>query len=134
MKRIMLAVFAVLLLISAGAASAATSESVDYPGGTQVSIGSIVQYAHPENALECAITNNQASLDCSGEVVGYSVTSIHTDSAYQTYDIADYYNSGARYYTHSVYAYKSDCLFGLACYVPVSSEHSTDGINWMPGN
>lgn len=133
MKRIMLAVSAVLLLISAGAASAATIESVDYPGGTQVRMGSIVNYAHPENALECSITNNQASVDCSGEVVGYSVTAIHTDSAYQTDDIADYYTNGERYYTHSVYAYKADCLFGLACYAPLSSEHSTDGVNWTPG-
>lgn len=133
MKRIMFAVSAVLLLISAGISSAATLETVNYPGGTVVSMGSIVQYAHPENALECAITNNQASVDCSGEVVGYSVTAVHTDNVYQTYDTVSIYNTGERYYTHSVYAYKADCLFGLACYAPLSSEHSTDGVNWMQG-
>lgn len=54
MKKVIFA--AVLFLFSAGVSAAATLDSVSYPGGDTVETASIIQYAHPENALECSVT------------------------------------------------------------------------------
>ncbi len=131
MKKLMLAAVSAVLLIGAGIAGAETLETVTFPDGAKVRMESIVQYANPDNAFGCSL--GQTGIDCSGDVIGYAITSSHTNTGYQTSDTVRVYTDGHRYYEHSVYTYKEDCIFGLPCYELASWEYSADGINWEQG-